>query len=406
MAINITEALETIYNKCATVSTEIIPIEMAVGRVARQECIANFNLPRFNNSAMDGYAVKIEDAGKSVICSDVIYAGDNPKMTLTIGNAIKIMTGAPIPDGCEAVVPIEDVSIEKDRVTLPSNIKNHSCIRTNGEDIEKGSIFIKDGELLNAYSIASLASQGITHIKVSRTIKVAILGTGDELRPHFEKIQEHQLYNSNSPMFLTRSQELGCDTRVINTSADTLKNLEESITSILDADLIITSGGASVGDKDFTKEAFTNLGMQTHFSKVDIKPGKPTTFGTIGKTSIINLPGNPLASMVNYEIFVRAVVRKMSGRADYYHNTVTTKIENDFSFRGGKYSAILGAFNGSSFKPLKPQLPGMVSPMQKADGLIVITPDRKILKKDDIVKMIPIKWEFTSFKMEDIFTDI
>lgn len=404
MASSILEALEIIANNITPVDNEIIPIEMAVGRVVREDYIATFDLPRFNNSAMDGYAVKVADADQKVSCSEVIYAGDNPDMTLQVGTAIKIMTGAPIPKGCEAIVPIENVTVENDTVYLPSDIKENNFIRMAGEDIKKGTVFLPKGEVINAYTIASLASQGMTHVSVSRIIKVAIFGTGDELRPHYEKIEAHQLYNSNSPMFLTRSQALGCDVRFIRASADTLEALEASIKSTLDADIIITSGGVSVGDKDFTKEAFTNLGMQLLIDKIDIKPGRPTIVGNINKTVIVNLPGNPLASMVNYEIFIRAVIRKMSGRSDYYHGTIQTIMKNDFSVRGGKHAVILGKFDGASFEPIHPQMPGMVSPMQESDGLILITPDVKTLKSGQKVTMLPIKWEFCSSKKEEVFT--
>ena len=404
MASSILEALKIIADNITPIDKEIIPIELSVGRVVTEDYVASFDLPRFNNSAMDGYAVKVADASKKVTCSEVIYAGDNPEMTLEETTAIKIMTGAPIPKGCEAIVPIENVSIQDDLITLPSDIQNNGFIRMAGEDIKKGTVFLAKGEEINAYTVASLASQGITHVTVSRIIKVAIFGTGDELRPHFEKIEAHQLYNSNSPMFLTRSKALGCDVRFIRTSADTLEALEASIKSTLDADIIITSGGVSVGDKDFTKVAFTNLGMQVLIDKIDIKPGRPTIVGTIDRTVIINLPGNPLASMVNYELFIRAILRKMSGRIDHYHGTITTVMKSDFSVRGGKYAVVLGRFDGTSFEPIKPQMPGMVSPMQEADGLILITPDVKVLEVGKIVKMIPIKWEFCSKKNEVLFT--
>jgi len=404
MASSILEALEIIANTITPVAQEIIPIEMAVGRVVNEDYIATFDLPRFNNSAMDGYIVKVVDAGHMVTCNDVIYAGDNPQMILSSGIAIKIMTGAPIPEGGEAIVPIENVTIKETEVLLPNGIEENHFIRMAGEDIKKGTVFLSKGETINAYTIASLASQGITHVAVTREIKVAVFGTGDELRPHFEKIEDHQLYNSNSPMFLTRSKALGCTVRFIRTSADTLEALETSIKSTLDADIIITSGGVSVGDKDFTKEAFTNLGMELLIDKIDIKPGKPTIVGKIDQTVIVNLPGNPLASMVNYELFIRAIIRKMSGRTDHYHGTIQTVMKNDFSTRGGKYAVVLGKFDGNSFEPLKPQMPGMVSPMQKADGFILITPEVKVLTKGSSVKMLPIKWEFTSVVKEDLFT--
>lgn len=405
MASSITEALDIIDTNITALDAEIIPIEMAVNRVVAQDYIASFHLPRFNNSAMDGYAVKVSDAGCKVHCSEVIYAGDNPQMELEKGRAIKIMTGAPVPQGCEAIVPIENVSVEGELITLPADIQHDSFIRMAGEDIMKGKVFLQKGDVINAYTIASLASQGITHVTVTRVIKVAIFGTGDELRPHFEKIEAHQLYNSNSPMFLARAQSLGCDARFIRASDDTLEALQNAISSTLDADIIITSGGVSVGDKDFTKEAFTNLGMDVLIDKIDIKPGRPTIVGKIGKTVVVNLPGNPLASMVNYELFVRAIIRKMSGRTDAHHAVVKTTMKADFSVRGGKHAVVLGKFDGEHFEALKPQMPGMVSPMQEADGLILITPEVKTLEKGSLVHMLPIRWESSTASKTELYSN-
>lgn len=404
MATPITEALDIIYDNVAPLTTEIIPIEISVGRIMAEDSVATFDLPRFDNSAMDGYAVKCADANSSVHCEEVIYAGDDPQMTLVAQKAIKIMTGAPIPEGCEAIIPIENVTVEEDQITLPSTIEKDAHIRRSGEDVKSGSVYLKKGESVTAYSIALLASQGVTHLTVYRKIKVAVFGTGDELRPHFEKIQPYQLYNSNTPMFLARAKELGCEVRYVPSSGDTIESLETSIKSALDADIIITSGGVSVGDKDFTKEAFTNLGMKLYFDKVDIKPGKPTAFGKIGETTIINLPGNPLASMVNYEIFIRAVIHKMSGANAYFYTAIETQMREDFTLRKGKYTVRLGSFDGKTFMPLKQQLPGMVSPMQKADGMIITTPDVGLLGKGMKVKMIPILWELNGCKKEDFFT--
>ncbi len=404
MPVSITQALDIIYKNASTVSSEILPIEMALGRVMSENSIATFALPRFDNSAMDGYAVKCADANSTVTCTDVIYAGDDSQMTLHATQAIKIMTGAPIPNGCEAVIPIENVTVDDTQVTLPKEIKKDGHIRHAGEDITSGEVYLHKGEQVTAYSIALLASQGVTHLCVARKIKVAVFGTGDELRPHFEKIEPHQLYNSNTPMFLARARELGCEVQYIGSSGDTIGSLESAVRSALNADIIITSGGISMGDKDFTKEAFTNLGMELHFDKVDIKPGKPTAFGTIGKTAVINLPGNPLASMVNYEIFVRAIIRKMSGMNAYHHATISTQIKEDFTLREGKHTVRLGTFDGGTFMPFIKQLPGMLSPLEQANAMLITTPEVTILEKGKMVKIIPITWEFTSEVKEDLFT--
>lgn len=159
-----------------------------------------------------------------------------------------------------------------------------------------------------------------------------------------------------------------------------------------------------MGDKDFTKEAFENLGMQLHFDKVAIKPGKPTAFGTIGKTVIINLPGNPLASMVNYELFVRAAIRKMSGMKACYHATITTVMREDFRLRAGKPTVCLGDFDGKSFMPFEKQLPGMLSPLKEANAMLITLPEVSLLQKNKAVKIIPIHWECIAETKEDFFT--
>lgn len=400
--VNIDEALDIIYRRVGQKSRDIVPIEDSIGKIVAKEYRASFDLPRFDNSAMDGYAVKLVDANRSVRVVDTIYAGDTPERELRDGEAIKIMTGAPIPKGSEAIVPIEDTkSLTKDTIILPPNIKKDAMIRWRGEDIKSGEIFLEANRRVTGYTLALLASQGISHIEVFREPKVVIFSTGEELKAHYEKIEKHQLYNSNAPMFYARAKELGADVSYISSSGDNLEKLKESVKEALDADLILTSGGVSVGDKDFTIDAFRELGMEILFSKVDIKPGKPTTFGRIDNSFIVNLPGNPLASMVNFEMFVKPIILKLSGTLEFYHKTITTKIRENYSFRGGRYSVILGEWNGDTFMPIKNQKPGMVSPLDRADGMVVTTPNINSFSKNQIVKMIPIKFNLGSSKNID-----
>lgn len=204
-------------------------------------------------------------------------------------------------------------------------------------------------------------------------------------------------------MFYARAKELGCEVSYINSTEDTLDSLKLAVKNAQDADLILTSGGVSVGDKDFTKEAFSQLGMETLFSGINIKPGKPTTFGKLKECIVINLPGNPLAGMVNFEMFVKPSILKLKGSQSFYHGLITTKMRETYKFRGGKNSVILGAWDGESFLPLSNQKPGMVSPLEKADGMIVTTIEVNLLEKDKRVKMIPIKLDFSSDMKEDFF---
>jgi len=361
-------------------------------------------LPRFDNSAMDGYAVKVSDAGKEVYVKEVTYAGDKAEEAFTQGEVVKIMTGAPVPSGCEAIVAIEHVSKTEKGLTLPSEIKAQSFIRFKGEDIKAGTVFLEAQTKITAYSLALLASQGITHIEVYRKPKVVIFSTGEELKAHYESIQGHQLYNSNAPMFAARAKELGCNVSYISSAGDSIESLKEAILNAKDADLILTSGGVSVGDKDFTKEAFYALGMENLFSGIDIKPGRPTSFGKLETCFVINLPGNPLAAMVNFEMFVKPSIAKLTGTESVYHPTITTKLKSTHPLKSGQHTVRLGKWDGTSFEIIKGQKPGMVNPLDKADGLIITAKELESLNENDSVKMIPIKLDMQSDKKEDFFT--
>ena len=392
--ISINEALEIIYRTVHPKSTHIVPIEESIGSIVAKDYQASFDLPRFDNSAMDGYAVKLTDAGKEVTVKEITYAGDPAEETFKQGEVVKIMTGAPTSNSCEAIVPIENVEITQNGIKLPNDIKENAMIRWKGEDIKSGTPFLFAKTKITSYTLALLSSQGITHIEVYRKPKIVVFSTGEELKAHYETVEAYQLYNSNAPMFYARAKELGCDVSYINSTGDTLESLKSAIKNAQDADLILTSGGVSVGDKDFTKEAFTQLGMEILFSGVNIKPGKPTTFGKLEECLVINLPGNPLAAMVNFEMFVKPSIIKLSGNKNFYHALIGTKMRQTYRLKTGKNSVILGEWDGDSFLPLSNQKPGMVSPIEKADGMIVTTTKIELLEEGQMVNMIPIKLDF------------
>jgi len=404
--INIKNALDLIHSNVKAVGTEILPIESALGRVAAEHKFAKFSLPRFDNSAMDGYAVTMADAGGVIKSQDTILAGVQSDLKVTMGNGVKIMTGAPIPEGADAVIPVENTEELEDGIKLPDTIKRGANIRKKGEDITKGEQIVNAGDTIDAYLITLLASQGITHIRVYRKPTVTIFATGHELRMHYEQIEDHQIYNSNTPMFIARSKELGCETKFTGQATDSLESIKVHISSVLDSDLIITSGGVSVGDADFTKDAFKELGMETLFSKVDIKPGKPTTVGRIGKTWIVNLPGNPSAAAVNFEIFARSIINRLQGKNRPYIAPIVTKLAKEKKIKPGKYSVLMGKFNGEKFEIISKQGPGMVSPLKSSDGIIIVTPDVETLKEGQTVRMIPIESNLTSETRVELFTSI
>jgi molybdopterin molybdotransferase len=392
MAINVEEALHYIYSAALPRSIEIAPIENAINRVLAQTITATHSLPAFDNSAMDGYAIRTCDSGKTLPQSCIVFAGDTNDVRLTEDQCIRIMTGAKIPQGCEAIVPIENVSIDGDKVTLPTNIKAGQHIRLKGEDIQCDMTLLENGTFLNAHHITLLASQGITHVKLYRRPRVAFFSSGNELKMHFETLGNNQLYNTNTPTFTARATELGCEVIFTGTAEDTIESIQDHIISSLDADLIITSGGVSVGDADYTKKAFQGLSFENIFESVEIKPGKPTTFGKIKETLILNLPGNPLASALCFELFGQSIIHALSGRNDKYLSTITTRMAQPYLMKKGRRSLIPGWFDGSGFTPSPHFSPGMVLPLSQANSYMMVDESVEKFEQGAEVKIIPTRW--------------
>ena len=404
MEVTVERAFELIYEHTTVTSLKILPLENALGHTLAEDIIASHNLPPYDNSAMDGYAVKVEDAGKCVRIATTIFAGDNSDAKLHTGEAIKIMTGARVPPEAECIVPIEETKSSQEGVLLPNNLTTNRHIRFSGEDIKKGDALLECGDIIDAHKITLLASQGISHIKVYKRPRVALFASGSELKMHFETLESHQLYNTNTPTLLARSQELGCEVEFIGTPHDTLAEIQEHIKSALECDFVITSGGVSVGDADFTKEAFGAFGYEIYFDKVEIKPGKPTTFGRVGNTFILNLPGNPLAAALNFELFGRSIIYALSGAKTKYLSTINAKIKEPLKLKSPKRSLIPGFFDGEFFSVCKEFSPGMISPLSYANSFIMIDESTTHLKANASIKIISTKFDFRSQNCKSLVT--
>lgn len=404
MMITVERALELIYTNIKPKALKILPIEEALGHILAQDVVATHNLPPFDNSAMDGYAVKIVDSDKEVKVNHTIFAGDNFNGELKSGHAIKIMTGAKIPLGTQCIVPIEEITECRDGVKLPKNLTISKHIRLAGEDIKKDASLLQKGDKIDAHQITLLASQGISHIKVHKRPRIALFASGNELKMHFENITDYQLYNTNTPTLLSRAKELGCEVEFIGTAHDTLEDLKKHIKSALECDFIITSGGVSVGDADFTKEAFGEFGYNILFDKVEIKPGKPTTFGKIGDTLILNLPGNPLAAALNFELFGSSIIYALSGAKAKFIHTIVAKINKDYRLKAGRRSLIPGFFDGEFFTVCEHFAAGMISPLAIANGFIMLDESVECIKANTNVKFISTKFSFLSTKHKNLVT--
>lgn len=405
MAINVQTAIEIISNLTLDLNFEIVPIENATSRICAEEIFATSFLPKFNNSAMDGYAIIYEDKNSELEIIDTIFAGDNNDKLLEKNSCIKIMTGAKIPQNSTAIIPKEDVEeLNDSKIKILKNVKEFQHIRYIGEDIKENELLINIGDEINFSKITLLASQGISYIKVYKKPKVVVFASGEELKLHYEKIESFQIYNSNTPTFVTRAKELGCEVTFIGQAKDSIEAIKELINNSLDANLIITSGGVSVGDADFTKEAFNELDFETLFDGIDIKPGKPTVFGKIKNTYILNLPGNPLASALIFEMFGKILIQKLLGEKNIYPNYILGKIKEPFFTKKGRTTLIPGFFDGEYFEISQKRSPGMVSTLSNCNSMICIDNEVEKLEKDSLIKILPINWKFFSDIKKDFLT--
>ncbi len=404
MNINPMQAIDIIIKSINKKDFEIIPIENAINRIIAEDIYATYCLPRFDNSAMDGYAISFDDKDYNLNIIDTIYAGDDNNTLLKEKTCIKIMTGAKIPSNANCIIPKEDVKVIDNKITIQANIKINQHIRFSSEDIKTGTLLISNNEEINFAKITLLASQGISHIKVYTKPNVVVFSSGNELKLHYESIKDYQIYNSNTPTFVARCKELACNVSFIGQVSDDIDSIKNSIKNALNADLIITSGGVSVGDADFTKEAFNQLGFQVLFDGLIIKPGKPTVFGKIGKTFILNLPGNPLASSLIFELFGKIIIQKLLGSKNYYPNFIQTKLKNNLQNKKGRITIIPGYFDGTCFEASAKRNAGMVSTLSTANSMIILDENVQYLKNKQDIKILAINWNFFTQNKKDFLT--
>jgi molybdopterin molybdotransferase len=372
-----------------TTKTELLPIENSINRVLSQDILAPFDMPRFDNSAMDGYGIKLVDVAKKVKLIQKEFAGDK-NYSIKDGETIKIMTGAKVDSSIEAVVPIELVEVDGDIITIASNIKKGANIRLKGEEFNKGDTLLKKGEVLNKDKISLLASLGITHIEVFSKPKVLVIPTGNEIKNHYENIDQFSHFNSSSLYF--RLEEFA-DVDVLAVVGDSIEDINSKIDKSYD--LIITTGGVSKGDADFTTEAFKKAGYDIKFSWISIKPGKPFGFG-VGENLACLLTGNPLAAIFNYNIFVKPLIRKLAGCKEYYIDYILLPSKNSIKRKAGRDEVIPVNIVDSKIMLSSKRGSGMVSVVSKSDGVVIV--DKSIWEVGGELKFIDFSRWSENFK--------
>ncbi|HAS8149410.1 TPA: bifunctional molybdopterin-guanine dinucleotide biosynthesis adaptor protein MobB/molybdopterin molybdotransferase MoeA [Vibrio vulnificus] len=397
--LSVAQGQEKILSLVSTVSDiESCPIQHAYGRVLANDVISPVNVPQYTNSAMDGYAVRGDDLQRESyqIVAEVL-AGYHYEHPLELGQAVKIMTGAPTPINGDTVVMREQAQQDGDKVTFNgANIKAGQNVRQAGEDLTIGSSVFTAGTRLASPEMGMMASLGFAQANVLRKLKVAIFSTGDEVQAPGTEQKANSIYDSNRFTIMGMLEKLGCDILDFGILEDNEQSMIDALESAAQqADVVITSGGVSVGDADYIKLALDKLG-QIDFWRINMRPGRPLAFGQINEKPFFGLPGNPVAVMVSFINFVEPAVRKMQGELGWKPLKVSAIAKEDLRSRQGRTEFSRGIYELDetgrlTVRTTGKQGSGILRSMSEANCLIEISPAVDSVKTGESVTIIPLQ---------------
>ena len=402
--ISVEEALEKVLSYIKVLDGIEIPILECLGQVLADDVYSSIDIPPKDNSAMDGYAVKAADiagaSASSPVYLDIIgesKAGTVSDTRVKAHTTVRIMTGATLPKGADSVVPFEetDETQRKDKplkqIGILKAVEKGKNIRSAGEDIAKGHLALPKGAVLRPAQVGVLASLGLKTIRVIRRPTVAILATGDELVELGKPLSEGQIYNSNSYSAAAQVLRYGGIPKVLGIARDTEKDLTKKIGEALTTDMLLTTGGVSMGDYDLVKDVLAKQG-EISFWKVRMKPGKPLAFGTIKGLPHLGLPGNPVSSMITFELFARPAILKMMGKTNLTRPTVDVIMESHIKNGDGRriFARAIVRKEGDRLyaKTTGPQGSGILTSMSMANALVIVPENVAAVKEGDVVKAI------------------
>jgi molybdopterin molybdotransferase len=393
------EALREVVARAKPLPADSVPLAYALGRTLARNVRAREPLPPFSKATMDGYAVRAVDtlpAGRSgAVELDVIEdlpAGRVSLRALAPGQAARIMTGAPLPGGADAVVIVEDTEKAGGRVRILRAVSQGDNIGQAGEDVQKGDLVLEKGDLVGPAEVGMLAALGHASVRVARRPEVAIIATGDEIVEPGRKTRPGQIRNSNGPALRAMTLEAGAKADYLGIARDKNSSLKLKIQRARKADILVLSGGVSVGDYDLVKDELRGFGVRPVFWRVRIKPGKPVFFGLHSRQLVFGLPGNPTSAMVTFHLFVRPAIDKMLGRRTPGLRAGKAVLEKEIALKPGRTQFLRAVLAGDGpelrVDPFPDQKSGVLRSMVRSRALIVVPADVSRIERGGVVEIL------------------
>jgi molybdopterin molybdotransferase len=385
------EAKKVVDNNIKPITrVETVNIDDALDRVLAEDVVAGLSIPPFERAAMDGYAVKAKDtfnAGQRspriLRLVGEVHAGETPANKVGAGECLQIATGAMVPKGADAVVMVEDTEAENGRVKIFKSVYPRANVAKKGEDIKEGATVLQEGAILDAGKIGVLASQGITRVKVYEKPKVAVLPSGEEVVPLGKKLKRGQVYDINSHTIASVVRANGGIPVVFGVVGDKAEEIRATITEALKSDLVVISGGSSVGERDLLVSVIQDWG-QILFHGIQVKPGKPTIFALIEGKPLMGMPGYPTSCLINAYLFLLPAVRKMAHLPPRTGETVTARLARRVPGSVGRRQFLTVKIEGGEATPVFKES-GAITSIAEADGYIEIAENIDLLEKGEPV---------------------
>jgi molybdopterin molybdotransferase len=399
--ISVDDAWDRIRRLAKPLPTEWRAIDQAAGGVLAETVTAPMDLPPFDNSAMDGYALRVEDTAAACEAEPVrlkisgeVAAGGWSQERVPRGSALRIMTGAPVPPGADAVLMLEAARLRDGVVEIREPVPAGKHIRRRGEDVHSHEVLVNAGARLNAQRLGLLANSGVAQMQVHRTPRVSLLATGSELVPAGMPLKPGQIYDSNRIVLRRLLERTGSELRDLGIAVDDADTIRERILAGLSADVLLISGGVSVGAHDHVKSVLQELGVETVFWRVDMKPGKPLLCGRLGQRWVFGLPGNPISCVVGFLVFIEPLLRRLQGEpqasAEYVKAELTNAVQKADSRRHFMTATLTHAPVGRwRATATEKQGSAMMRAMAQANAFLVVPEACMRLDAGTVVDVLP-----------------